>query len=113
MEACWILWVCPFVFRVKQQRKRPSVTAPAARWGVGGQMAAFFIACFPIVRSKPPGLLLAALVIIPIPGWLAWPAVNNLRRERREAQGPCCDTKAGALGPHRRGGCLLSRRPLV
>src|SRR5712691_3672506 len=52
-----MLWVCPFVFRARQQRKMPSVTAPAARWGVGLHMVAFFIACFPIVRSRPPGLL--------------------------------------------------------
>jgi len=100
MQACWILWVCPFVFRVKQQRKRPSVTAPAARWGVGLQMVAFFIACLPIVQSKPPGLLIASTVIMPISVWLAWRAVKHLGKQWRIAAGLYSDHELVRSGPY-------------
>ena len=100
MQICWLLWVCPFIFRVKEQHKRSSVTAPAARWGIGLQMVAFSIACFPVMRSKPPGLLLASMVVMPISVWLVWRAVKHLGKQWRIAAGLFSDHELVRSGPY-------------
>ena len=77
--ASWLSWVFPFfVARRKQPSDRKSVTAPEARSGIALQAIAFFLVWFRIVRSEPPGLLIAAMIIAPLSAGLATWAVTHL-----------------------------------
>jgi hypothetical protein len=43
IPICWALALYPFLFRPKQQKRRASVIAPKARWGIGLQILAFVL----------------------------------------------------------------------
>ncbi|MBZ5611830.1 MAG: isoprenylcysteine carboxylmethyltransferase family protein [Acidobacteriia bacterium] len=99
--ACWILWGLPFFFRSRKQPKdREAVTAPAAKWGIGVQAIAFFLAWFRIVRSNPPGLLIASMLIAPASTWFVWRAVTHLGKQWRIQAGVYSDHELVRTGPY-------------
>ena len=98
---CWILWVRPFLLRRKQKREeQPAVTAPAARWGIGLQAVAFFLAWLRTVRFSPPPLLIASMLVAPAATFLVWQAVKHLGKQWRIQAGLYNDHELIRTGPY-------------
>jgi protein-S-isoprenylcysteine O-methyltransferase Ste14 len=99
--ACWLLWVYPFFRRSRQpQEQRSSVTAPASRWGIWIQAVAFFLVWLRTVRSQPPALLAASMILAPFSAWVAWHAVNHLGKQWRIQAGLYSDHELIRTGPY-------------
>ena len=98
---CWLLWAIPFFIRTRKQPKdRKAVTAPASKWGVAVQAVAFFLAWLRIVRSNPPGMLIASMLIAPASAWFAWRAVTHLGKQWRIQAGVYSDHELVRTGPY-------------
>jgi len=91
----------PFLFRPKQQEARESVIDPKARWGIALQIAAFVLVSIIVFKPKPAGVLVAAIVVMPLSVWLGWRAVMHLGKQWRIQAGLFSNHELVRTGPYR------------
>jgi protein-S-isoprenylcysteine O-methyltransferase Ste14 len=101
IPVCWALGLCPFLSRAKQQSSRPSVIAPKARWGIALQILAFLLVSILLLKPKPEGVLVAAIVILPLSVLLGWRAVVHLGKQWRIQAGLYSDHELVRTGPYK------------
>jgi protein-S-isoprenylcysteine O-methyltransferase Ste14 len=107
IPICWALAAYPFLFRPKQQRSRASVIDSKARWGIALQMVAFVLVSIIVIKPKPTGVLVSAIVIMPLSVWLGWRAVRHLGKQWRIQAGLYSDHELVRTGPYK-----LVRHPI-
>jgi protein-S-isoprenylcysteine O-methyltransferase Ste14 len=96
----WALALYPFFFRPKQQKARDSIIEPRARWGIALQIVAFVLVSIIVFKPKPEGLLVAAIVIMPLSAWLGWRALMHLGKQWRIQAGLYADHQLVRTGPY-------------
>ena len=64
------------------------------------QAIGFFLAWLRTVRSEPPPLLIASMIIAPASAWLAWRAVSHLGKQWRIQAGLYADHELVRTGPY-------------
>jgi protein-S-isoprenylcysteine O-methyltransferase Ste14 len=101
IPICWALGLYPFLFRPKQSRVRQSVIVPKARWGIALQIVAFLLVSIVLFKPRPEGLLVAAMVIMPLSVWLGWRAVVHLGKQWRIQAGLYSDHELVRTGPYK------------
>jgi protein-S-isoprenylcysteine O-methyltransferase Ste14 len=101
IPICWAVGIYPFLFRPKQQKARQSVIMPTARWGIALQIVAFVLVNILVFKPKPAGLLVAAIVIMPLSVWLGWRSVVHLGKQWRIQAGLYSDHELVRSGPYK------------
>ena len=101
IPICWALALYPFLFRRKQQKARESVIEPKARWGIALQIVAFILVSIILFKPKPKGVLIVAIVVMPLSVWLGWRAVQHLGRQWRIQAGLYSDHELVRTGPYK------------
>ena len=100
IPTCWALALYPFLFRPKQQKARESVIEPKARWGIALPIVAFVLVSIILFKPKPEGVLVAAIVVMPLSVWLGWRAVMQLGKQWRIQAGLYSDHELVRTGPY-------------
>jgi protein-S-isoprenylcysteine O-methyltransferase Ste14 len=99
---CWALWMFRFFLRSREQRdKTPSVTAPAARWGLGFQVVGLSLAWPRTSESNPAVLTVASMIVAPLSTRLVWRAVGHLGKQWRIQAWLYADHELIRSGPYR------------
>ena len=101
IPVCWALATIPFLSRLKQQKARESVIKPKARWGIALQSVAFVLVSIIIVTPRPEGMLVAAMVLMPLSAWLGWRSIVHLGKQWRIQAGVYSDHELVCTGPYK------------
>ena len=98
----WILWAWPFLaFKARAPKREAEVTVNASRWGIGLQMAGYFIAWFHFSSPRPWPLLAIALLLASIAVVLSWTGIRSLGKQLRIHAGLYSDHELIRSGPYR------------
>jgi protein-S-isoprenylcysteine O-methyltransferase Ste14 len=100
IPICWALALYPFLFRPKQPKARESVIQPKARWGIALQIVAFALVSIIVFKPKPDGVLVAAIIVLPLSVWLGWQALMHLGKQWRIQAGLYSDHELVRTGPY-------------
>jgi protein-S-isoprenylcysteine O-methyltransferase Ste14 len=100
--VCWILYFGAFIVRARKPTGRQAVIiAPAGKWGVILQGAAFAI-LFSFLRPKESGLArtIASMVLAPLAVLCAFSAIRHLGKQWRIQAGLIADHELIQTGPY-------------
>lgn len=96
----WPLWAYGFFLQSRHKRgEEHAVTAPAAKWGIGLQAVAFFLASVRTAAPTPPRLI-AALILGLSSAVFARQAVRRLGKQWRIQAGLYADHELVRTGPY-------------
>jgi protein-S-isoprenylcysteine O-methyltransferase Ste14 len=100
--AVWLLWAWPFLaYKLRAPKRKAQITVSASRWGIGIQIVAFFLAWSGGWQSRPPAVVMGALLCGCLAVVLSWTSVRSLGKQLRIHAGLYPDHQLVCSGPYR------------